>query len=205
MQQETRFEREARFRKNIILESARKLFIEKGYEKTSMSDIAKAAQFSRRTMYGYFASKIEILVEVFLLVFVSLDEDLCLAIQKEGKVLLKIEEYGKAYYHYFRDNPAYYNMMSLVDRAVHEEREKLSNSVKENLKNVDLKAESIFLELVEEGVKTGELREDLIVRLAKDFFLKSLYGIVHQYVQHPQFPEDYFYIELEYLIRSLKK
>ena len=48
-------EKERRIRE--ILEAAKKLFIAKGYEETTMLDIADEAELSRRTLYHYFTSK----------------------------------------------------------------------------------------------------------------------------------------------------
>ena len=52
-----RKQREKQRRIREILEAARKLFIAKGYEETTMLDIADEAELSRRTLYHYFSSK----------------------------------------------------------------------------------------------------------------------------------------------------
>lgn len=49
-----------RYNKNNILETAKKLFVEKGIEQTTMSDIAKTADYSKSTIYVYFKSKDDI-------------------------------------------------------------------------------------------------------------------------------------------------
>ncbi|MDD3570510.1 MAG: TetR/AcrR family transcriptional regulator [Lachnospiraceae bacterium] len=48
------------FNKKIILETAEKLFLEKGIKQTTMDDISKAADYSKSTIYVYFKSKEEI-------------------------------------------------------------------------------------------------------------------------------------------------
>ena len=52
-------------RKNI-LDEARKLFLAGGVEKTSMDEIASAAECSKATIYAYFKSKEEIYYSIVL-------------------------------------------------------------------------------------------------------------------------------------------
>ena len=49
-----------RFNRQNILEAAERLFAEKGVRQTTMDDIAKAADYSKSTVYVYFKSKDEI-------------------------------------------------------------------------------------------------------------------------------------------------
>ena len=48
------------FHKKSILDTVEKLFSEKGIRQTTMDDIAKAADYSKSTLYVYFKSKDEI-------------------------------------------------------------------------------------------------------------------------------------------------
>ncbi|WP_066498097.1 TetR/AcrR family transcriptional regulator [Abyssisolibacter fermentans] len=56
-----RNKKDVAIRKQEILETALKLFITKGYEKTTTNDIMKAINISRGGLYHHFASKEEIL------------------------------------------------------------------------------------------------------------------------------------------------
>lgn len=47
--------------KSLILESARSLFYEKGYKKTSVTDIAKSAYVAKGTFYLYFQDKMDLM------------------------------------------------------------------------------------------------------------------------------------------------
>ena len=49
-----------RFNRQNILEAAERLFAEKGVRQTTMDDIAKAAEYSKSTVYVYFKGKGEI-------------------------------------------------------------------------------------------------------------------------------------------------
>jgi len=55
-----RKEREKEQRRNLILDAARRVLIEKGYHNTSIADISKLAEISVGTVYRYFENKEEI-------------------------------------------------------------------------------------------------------------------------------------------------
>lgn len=54
-------------KKRYILETARKVFMEKGYKNVTMKDIVEACQISRGGLYLYFGSTAEIFTEVLKL------------------------------------------------------------------------------------------------------------------------------------------
>lgn len=51
-------------KKQYILETARKVFVEKGYKNVTMKDIVEACEISRGGLYLYFSSTEELLLEV---------------------------------------------------------------------------------------------------------------------------------------------
>jgi AcrR family transcriptional regulator len=53
--------RKADLRRATLIEAAGKLFTEKGYEATTMDEIAAAAGFAKGTLYHYFANKADLL------------------------------------------------------------------------------------------------------------------------------------------------
>lgn len=53
-------------RREAILETAAQVFMEAGYERASMAEIATRAGCSKPTLYGYFPSKAELFVSVIL-------------------------------------------------------------------------------------------------------------------------------------------
>lgn len=66
MDREDRKETIVKMHKDNIASAAESLFLSKGFEKTTMDDIAKEAQYSKRTVYIYFESKDELYCHVVL-------------------------------------------------------------------------------------------------------------------------------------------
>jgi AcrR family transcriptional regulator len=56
----SRKEREKRARQQDILNAARELFAAKGFQNTTLDEIAQKAEFGKGTLYNYFASKEDI-------------------------------------------------------------------------------------------------------------------------------------------------
>ena len=197
-----RKEKEMLQRKNDIIEAARLLFIEKGYDNVKMEDISKKAEFARRTLYSYFKSKIDLAVEIIISTFVDFDAQIANNVSQENSTYEKAFTFGKTYYLHFKRTPEYYKLLYHFDLAVNNEANKLSTTVINDLNNATTNIEGMFKRIILEGMNNGDFRSDLNPDLAVAFFLKSLYGIIHQYILHPQFPEESFYEELSYLLRA---
>ncbi len=60
----SRREREQQMRRELILTSAQKLFEKKGYELTTVDEIAAEAELGKGTIYSYFKSKDEIYIAI---------------------------------------------------------------------------------------------------------------------------------------------
>jgi AcrR family transcriptional regulator len=61
-----RRQREAEARRKVIVEAARKVFLEKGYAKATMPQIAAEAELAAGTLYLYFPSKDALYVELLV-------------------------------------------------------------------------------------------------------------------------------------------
>ena len=51
-------------KRNLILENAKKVFVERGFKDVTMKDIIEASEISRGGLYLYFSSTKEIFLEV---------------------------------------------------------------------------------------------------------------------------------------------
>ena len=66
MENISRRDREKLTRENEIIQAAENIFRLEGYENASMDDIAREAQFTKRTLYQYFPSKDDLFFAVLL-------------------------------------------------------------------------------------------------------------------------------------------
>jgi AcrR family transcriptional regulator len=62
-------------RKQHVIEKAHELFVDKGYQNTSIQDILDFSGISKGTFYNYFSSKNELLIAVFTSIFKKMDRE----------------------------------------------------------------------------------------------------------------------------------
>ncbi len=60
----SRRERERLLRRQEILRAARKVFGARGYERATLDEVAREAEFAKGTLYSYFASKADLFAEL---------------------------------------------------------------------------------------------------------------------------------------------
>ena len=102
-------------KRELIIEVAKGLFFDKGYENTSIDEIAKSAGISKSTLYTYLKSKEEIFMHIHL---IGMSERLDLLDEKLPAIttgLEKIRTIGSEYYYYFKENMGYFQLYMYED------------------------------------------------------------------------------------------
>ncbi|MBB5623083.1 AcrR family transcriptional regulator [Pedobacter cryoconitis] len=119
-----RKEREREEMKTMITTAAMKMFLEDGYAKTSIRNIADAIEYSPGTIYLYYKDKDELLFEVQAQAYLKLLEAFKQNITSTD-LLERLEQLGKTYVSFGLANPELYDLMFIiraptnVDETVH--------------------------------------------------------------------------------------
>lgn len=103
-----RKEKERELRRTDIVEAAERIFFAKGYNSATMDDVAKEAQFSKRTVYIYFNSKEQIYFEIMARGYrklLGLLEVSCSGLNAPEE----IRQMGRTFYRFGREYPDYFN------------------------------------------------------------------------------------------------
>jgi AcrR family transcriptional regulator len=98
-------------KRDAILSSSIKLFLEKGYAETSTSDIAHHAKMSKGTIYQNFSNKEEIFMACSDRIFYDMYNDVWNEIKGEKEMALRLAKREKAF---FSSYPQWISMMNLV-------------------------------------------------------------------------------------------
>jgi AcrR family transcriptional regulator len=82
---------------DAILHTAAQMFLEQGYRRTSMRQLATQLKITKPALYYYFRNKEEILIECYRAGIANIDGHLDEAVVSHGKGLDKVKAYIKAY------------------------------------------------------------------------------------------------------------
>ncbi|MEM8568044.1 MAG: TetR/AcrR family transcriptional regulator [Bacteroidota bacterium] len=145
-----RKEREKKEMRELILRTATKLFMENGYEKTSMRNIAEAMEYSPTTIYLYFKDKNELFYalseEGFRMFFSYLSQA-----PKDLPPMERLKELGRIYLKFAIDHPGYYDLMFIL-RAPME-----SHHTAEGWE-LGMKSHSVLTSIVHECINGGHFK-----------------------------------------------
>ncbi len=108
-----RKERDREEMRDFILQAARGLFLSKGYEKTSIRNIADAIEYSPGTIYLYYKDKNELLFALHEEAFTKMTKELSQVLVIQD-AFARLVEMGHRYIKYAIDNPEMYDLMFIM-------------------------------------------------------------------------------------------
>ena len=158
-----------------IINSAKKLFAEQGYQKTTIVDISKQAGLSEAALYEYFQGKEDLLLTIPDLWVSELLEDLDEQLFGVRGAENKLRKYLWWYLRRIEQSPLDAKIVYLFLKT---NANFLNTEVYANVK----KLYSYLVDIFEEGLKTGEMKADLDSRIARDIFVGTLDHIITRWL-----------------------
>ena len=116
-----RKEREREEMRKLIIDTATQLFIEKGFDKTSMRNIAEAMEYSPATIYLYFKDKSELFNAIHEIGFKVFFEYLS-QVKDIADPMDRLDKLGQQYIHFALENPGYYDLMLIMREPMNAEK-----------------------------------------------------------------------------------
>jgi AcrR family transcriptional regulator len=142
-----------------ILREAAKLFAAKGYDGTSVQDIAQAVGISKASLYHFFADKSEIHSTVVVMALSRLIELVKETIEFRQTASDRVEGFARAHAQYISEHKQFYFAAALGFYEL------ADPEVKARVHSMRDGYEEILRGIIREGIEAGEFR-DLDVRLA---------------------------------------
>jgi TetR/AcrR family fatty acid metabolism transcriptional regulator len=158
-----------------IINSAKKLFAEQGYQKTTIVDISKQAGLSEAALYEYFQGKEDLLLTIPDLWVSELLKDLDEQLFGVKGAENKLRKYLWWYLRRIEQSPLDAKIVYLFLKT---NANFLNTEVYANVK----KLYSYLIDIFEEGLKTGEMKSDLDSRIARDIFVGTLDHIITRWL-----------------------
>ncbi len=159
-----------------IASAASALFLEKGIAATSMDDIAKAAGYSKATLYVYFENKEEIVGILVLNSMKKLYDYISAALERKESTRERYYLICKGLVRYQEEFPFYFKMVLDKINVDFENREYLPEE-KETYR-VGEKINEKIKEFLLEGMKKGDLISGLEIMPAIFNFWGMLFGMI---------------------------
>lgn len=151
-----RKEREKEQRRNDILNAAERIFFSKGFEDSTMDDVAEEAELSKGTLYLYFKSKEELFHEIAKRGGSILEEYFSNAVKNKENGLLKVKAIGEAYVKFYTEHYEYHRAL------LYGNMKKGPNSEpRTEIGEQKMNSNEIFVGAIVDGINDGSLRSNL--------------------------------------------
>jgi AcrR family transcriptional regulator len=171
-----RKEREKEFRRQSIIDAAEKVFFSKGFDQSTMDDIAIEAELSKGTLYLYFRSKDELhfaIMERGMGLLMQLMEEK-LKGNKNGRETLR--ELGLALVAFSNLYPDYFNSL-IVFQASNLEQQKINErKLKQFMENRN--SLTLLNETIVRGMEDGSIRKDIPLNELSTTLWAQMMGIL---------------------------
>lgn len=210
MEKMTRREREKLKREEEIIEAAEKIFCKKGYDNASMDEIASEAQFTKSTLYSYFANKEDLYFTTVTKGFKTLFSQMQEA-SRDGKTgFIRICQACKEYYNFFKVHPDTVKLMNYVGYAKKNSSE--DNPRKQGLMQINNEMFQSFSKNVHQGQVDGSIRSDLDavkITFSLTFMLTGFFNQLsitgESFISNFSLEmDDFIFFSLDLLFKSIK-
>ena len=162
-----------------ILDAARTLFVEQGYEAASMRKIADAIEYSPTAIYAYFKDKAELMQQLCQHDFQSLAH-VFHDLNQITDPIERIRQTGQTYIKFAAENPNHYRFMFMTPHAEIQGDCEIQQAYERD-PNKDNPNENSYLFLLlacEQAIKDGRLRPELTdPQLVAQTFWAAVHGV----------------------------
>ena len=146
-----------------IMTAAEKLFSEKGYEQTTIEDISKEAEYSRRTIYTYYESKEDILHRIIEKGLQALKTDIENAVKDNAEFVEAYRAVCGAMRRYMREYP---HSLERLNRSGDEEiGQAVKSAAVKNILRLGTEINETLEALIIRGQESGKVRKDIVPTL----------------------------------------
>jgi AcrR family transcriptional regulator len=175
MGSQERRQREAEATRELILDAARRLFVENGYDATSMRAIAREIEYTPTAIYHHFRGKEELFDELLHRDFHTLGS----AFRKIGRVedsVERIAQAGRAYVEFAASHPMHYQLMFMTMVPPSEAAQGLRSDDRAEAGDLSLDAYAFVRDAVSDAMAAGRFRPEFT---DVDTVAQLLWGTLH--------------------------
>lgn len=211
----SRKEKERDIRRNEIIDAAEKIFSLNGFGNSTMDDIAKESEFSKRTIYVYFKSKEQLYSEIMLRGFKLLNymSEKKLIESSPNTGIQKIKTLGGVIVEFNFSHPLYFKVIMEYENG---DMDFDASNMDTSIEDCYMEGEKLikfFMDAVDEGIKEGSIRSDVDVVSTALMLWASIFGVLNIMRKKEKYLEIYHHktaSELideafKFMIRAIEK
>lgn len=203
-----RKEKEKEIRRKDIIDAAERIFFSKGYNSATMDDVAKEAEYSKRTVYVYFNSKeqiyFEIMIRGYRLLITMLENDGTEAKTKtktkSATALEEIRQIGSTLHRFSVEYPEYFNAIMEYENSVLDFQKGIPDQAKEECYALGEQILAYLTEALKRGITEGSIRSGLKVKITAFALWASIIGVFNTAKKKKHYLENYHGIQAEALV-----
>ena len=179
----------------IILESARTLFDESGFDKTTIRAVANRAGVGTGTIFNYFPDKPSLLIAALLDDLEKIEKSALKTLPEKASIIEKCLHITRVYYSYYARRPS-------LSRTLLRESNFIPGEFGKLLKTRTNRFIKMIEEMMVEAQKRGEIRMDADCGLAALTFFSLFLWILFSGLGEPEFKKDELLFLLEKLLNQ---
>lgn len=172
-----RKERDKEEMRRKIMDASRQLFLEQGFEKTSIRNIADAIEYSPATIYLYYKDKNELLFALHEEAFVKLMQELSV-VMKVQDPFERLVEMGRQYIKFAVENPELYDLMFIMIAPME------TLACRDEIWEDGMKSFCLLQTVVEHCIEGGYFKSDIDVETASLTIWAYIHGLVTLYLKN---------------------
>ncbi|MFM9984147.1 MAG: TetR/AcrR family transcriptional regulator [Flavobacteriales bacterium] len=145
-------------KKDKVLQTALKMVASGGFHASPMSEVARRSGVAVGTIYHYYATKDDMICDLYLLCKSHMSEAMVKSLQKEGKIRERFENLWKALYTHYINNPFEFSFLQQYHNSPFVGKETETESEKYYAAVIDF---------FKAGIKKGSIRKSDITVLTE--------------------------------------
>ena len=149
------------FRREGIVDAAERTFFSKGFAATTMDDVAREAEYTKKTLYSYFAGKDELYDAIMLRGFETLNTlfDRVLLERREAKGFDQLDSLGRAYITFIEEHAEYFEAIALYESR--REESGVSSALAGAMAAEGNRSSELLIGCVRRGIEDGSISGEL--------------------------------------------
>jgi len=177
-----RKQRERLNRRNGILEAARSVFAQKGYEHATIEEIAERAEFSKGALYNYFSNKEEMFLALLEEGFAEFERQVETSFLNKRALRGCCKQFARLALQYFEENP---EDLTIIFKENLQMKIKLLGEFRERFAHRRERLGEIIAKPLRDGMKKKNIRKIDPVQLVEVFW-----NIIFAFLLHNRLSAD---------------